>query len=641
MSTKSTNRTQGVGRVDSRRESQSERAFAARAWNPIVVREGRARWRGARAFWLALGYASFLAFTLWWNYSASQQYASGGSGMDSIGTAARLGHDLFAMLCYCQVGAWLLIAPALTASSLAGEREKGLLEGLLLSHLTPAQIVRGKLVSALGLIVLLALAGLPVLAVCFLLGGVSPGEFFGALAIQLSTAVCGASIGLASSSLHRRSSAAGSGAIGSTMGWMLATGIALGALSAAAVSGNSTYGLSSLLNLIALSNPFLAVAALTSPARSASGSWDPGVWGVFFESGYGWAVSILGMALLSAWRLRQARVVLSRSPEKFDEPPSMARALANTFPAPTSSLSEAEARARQRAEREALDSTGGSYWQMPILGRLIFGNALMRRELASAWRWTALSVRTEISLTLGVLALMYVSWLAVGQIFEGRASAEAVWWGLMLVYGITGGVFCTVSPATGIRREREAGVWEALRLTLLTPAQVAGAKIGAPIVACLGYGALGWAFLVLAAWRGEIGLGTAGASVALALLVWLQVASWSCFAGTRARASSTALAWGLGGPMLAWLGVPLLGVMFQIVMFESGRASAWQMLHPAMVIDSIVRRSSYEGAPLLRASETLLGLGVQAGVAAVLFGLAWGAVRRSQRAEKSSISRTS
>ena len=615
----------------------------ASGWNPVVIREGRARWRGARAFWLALGYAGFLAFTLWWSYSSSQRHEDlSGSAMDSIGTAARLGHELFAMLCYCQVGAWLLIAPALTASSLAGEREKGLLEGLLLSHLTPAQIVRGKMASALGLIVLLALAGLPVLAVCFLLGGVSPGEFVGALAIQLATAVCGASIGIASSSLHRRSGAAGSGALGSTMLWMLMTGIALGALGTSTLSGNNTTALSTFLILVAFSNPFLAVAALSSPLASVRGAWDPGLWSVFFESGYGWAISILGMALLSAWKLRQARVVLSRSPEKFDEPPSMARVLASTSTstctAPAAPSTEPKLKVR---EREGLDSTGGSYWQMPILGRIVFGNALMRRELTSSWRWAELSVHAEISLTLGVLALMCLSWLAIGQIFDGRSSAQAMWWGLVMVYGIMGSVVCAVIPATNIMREREAGIWEALRLTLLSPLEVAGAKVGALIVACLGYGSAGWIFLVLAAWRGEIGIGVVLSCMALVLLLWLQVASWSCFSGTRARTSSTAQTWGLGGPLLAWIGLPLLGLMFRVQMFEPGHSSAWQMLHPAMVIDSIVSLAPSGSLGMAsRAGEILLGLGVQAGLAALLFGLAWSAVRRSQRAEKSINSRT-
>lgn len=625
------------------------RAFSSREWNPVVLREGRARWRGARAFWLALGYAGFLAFTLCWNYSDSQGRASyGGSAMDSFGAAARLGHELFAVLCYCQVGAWLLIAPALTASSLAGERERGLLEGLLLSHLTPAQIVRGKMASALGLIVLLALAGLPVTAVCFLLGGVSPGELAGALAIQLATAISGASIGMAASAVHRRSNAAGGGAIGGVLLWMGATGAAAIGLSIFSLPARLGVlpGLREVLVLIEFSNPFVAVAALISPISSGRGLMAPGWWSVFFDAGYGWLVSAFGMGLLSAWKMRQARVVLSRSPEKFDEPPAIERAAPSTWQAARTPAGPAASQGEARAAAENPEATGwgvGGYWQMPVVGKLVFGNALMRRELTSAWRWAELSVRAQISLTLGVLALMCLAWLALDLIFEGRNSAQGVWWGLMIVYGITGVVFCAASPATGIMRERESGVWEALRLTLLSPAQVAGAKVSAPIVACLGYGAAGWPFLLLSAWRGEIGAGAALCSIVLTLLAWAQVASWSCLAGTRARIASTALTWGIGGPLLAWIGVPLLGQLFNLGLFDSGSPNAWQMLHPAMVLDLITNfsRWSTSGASRWPLSQVMLGLTMQAGVAALLFALAWRAVRRSQRAEKSSISRTS
>ena len=44
---------------------------------------------------------------------------------------------------------WLLLGPALTAPSLAGERERGLLTPVLLSRLTPLEIVWGKWLSAM------------------------------------------------------------------------------------------------------------------------------------------------------------------------------------------------------------------------------------------------------------------------------------------------------------------------------------------------------------------------------------------------------------------------------------------------------------------------------------------------------------
>ena len=54
-----------------------------------------------------------------------------------------------------------------------------------MSRLTPLQIVTGKLLSALSFIGLMMVVPLPSIAICFLLGGVSPGEFCLAALLQM------------------------------------------------------------------------------------------------------------------------------------------------------------------------------------------------------------------------------------------------------------------------------------------------------------------------------------------------------------------------------------------------------------------------------------------------------------------------
>ena len=135
--------------------------------NPIVTREVLARWRHFRSFGLLFAYSALLSAMV------GIIYASGSRSE----TAAHRGHDLFVALTIGQVVGWMMLAPGLTATSIAGEREQGLLEAVQLSHLSGIRIAWGKLLSALFLVGLMLLVPLPIIAICFFTGGVSPAEF--------------------------------------------------------------------------------------------------------------------------------------------------------------------------------------------------------------------------------------------------------------------------------------------------------------------------------------------------------------------------------------------------------------------------------------------------------------------------------
>ena len=617
-------KTHPARRAQAQQQVQWARALRAREWNPVVVREGRARWRGARAFWLALAYASFLGLVLWWSYShpSGPRVVDAESPNEAFGAAAQLGHEMFGVLSYCQLAAWLLLAPILTCSSLSGERQKGLLEGLLLSRLSTFQIVRGKWASALGLIVLLQLAGLPVLAVCFLLGGVSPGELIGAFAIQLATACCGAACGLASSSYSRNNSDAASGAIALVILWMLFTGAASTSLGANANGG----AINEHALLIAAANPVVAMMTLLSPVPPGVGFSAQGNWSVFFASGCGWMVSVAGMALLTLWHLWRASRVLLRSPEKFDEPPSARPAAASTCAStcapPASSIAASEGWQSEQRHAEVAPPMHGrppGRWQMPVLERIVFGDAMMRRELSLLWRWPRLSGSEHAGMCLLMLMLCGLALMTLLSLFVSPGSARDVWWGVLSLYGVAGALLCAARPASSIAHEREGGLWQGLNLTLLSPLQVAGAKAWAPIVACLGYGSPAWVFLILAAWQGQIGIGSVLCGLLVMLLAWAQVASWSVLVGTRARLPASALGWGLGGPILAWVGLPLLMSLFNGPS-QGGALRIVQLLHPAVAMN----RGSTLG-------EMLGALVLHATLALILFAMAWRAVQHSHR----------
>src|SRR5262249_33048401 len=69
-----------------------------------------------------------------------------------------------------------------TAGALAEEKDRGTLEYLFTTDLRSHEIVLGKLVSRLAVMLLLALTGLPVLTLLLFLGGVDPNQVLGSFA---------------------------------------------------------------------------------------------------------------------------------------------------------------------------------------------------------------------------------------------------------------------------------------------------------------------------------------------------------------------------------------------------------------------------------------------------------------------------
>lgn len=81
---------------------------------------------------------------------------------------------------YCMI---CFIVPALTSSSISGERERQTLDLLLCTKLKPSSIIIGKLITSISHVLMLVIASMPIYSLLFLFGGFS---FFTLLKILLS-----------------------------------------------------------------------------------------------------------------------------------------------------------------------------------------------------------------------------------------------------------------------------------------------------------------------------------------------------------------------------------------------------------------------------------------------------------------------
>lgn len=97
------------------------------------------------------------------------------------------------------------IVPAVTASSISGERERQTLELMLTTQMTPAQIVNGKLMSALSTLFLLIISSFPAIMMVFVFGGITPIDVVALLLCYTAVALFAGSLGICFSSAFKRS----------------------------------------------------------------------------------------------------------------------------------------------------------------------------------------------------------------------------------------------------------------------------------------------------------------------------------------------------------------------------------------------------------------------------------------------------
>jgi len=196
--------------------------------SPITSKELASRMRSTRTYTVLTVYlaiVSGLAVLLYLVSSLSSPRTVGSSG--AVGTV------VFYFLVGMQVLLVSFIAPAFAAGAISLERENRTFDVLRMTPLTPAQIVRAKLISALGFTLLLIFATLPLFSLAFLLGGIEPFELIIALCVVLASALMYTLTGLYVSSRSRTTA-------GATMTtYAIVLGIVLGIPLAALISSSS------------------------------------------------------------------------------------------------------------------------------------------------------------------------------------------------------------------------------------------------------------------------------------------------------------------------------------------------------------------------------------------------------------------
>ena len=168
--------------------------------NPVLTRELLVTLRSPRAFVLQLLYVSALGALVYFYWPAGE----GGTRHVSPGVARRL-FDIFFLGQFFLVS---LMAPTFAAGSITGEKERKTYEMLLASPLRPGTILVGKLLSSLSYLVILILSSLPLMILCYLLGGLLLSEITRSYLVLILAAGTFGLLSVACSSYFRRTSSA-------------------------------------------------------------------------------------------------------------------------------------------------------------------------------------------------------------------------------------------------------------------------------------------------------------------------------------------------------------------------------------------------------------------------------------------------
>lgn len=161
--------------------------------NPVMMKELRGRMRGIRAFAIIsiyLGLMSVFTVLLYLVQSAPLSVAAGPV------ITGELGRTLFIGIVTIELMLIIFIVPALTAGAVTSERERKTYDLLQTTLLPSPSFIVGKMESALGYIMLLLLAAIPLQSIAFLFGGVSIAELLLAFLILTITAITLAAAGM-------------------------------------------------------------------------------------------------------------------------------------------------------------------------------------------------------------------------------------------------------------------------------------------------------------------------------------------------------------------------------------------------------------------------------------------------------------
>lgn len=225
--------------------------------NPVLRRELVERMRGPRAAAVVTVYLLLLSGIFYLVYSVTRD-ARTNPWESAASQVASAGRGIFEWLVFFMVLLVLFLVPGVTSGAIAGERERQTLVPLQITLLRPGSILLGKIAASSAFLLLLLVTTMPLLAVSYLIGGVTIGQVLTAVAVVAAIGLALAAMTAGISACVRRVQAATVLAYGVTL--LLVVGTLLAFAAAALVDSSRGTDDADPPSWILLPNPLAAVA---------------------------------------------------------------------------------------------------------------------------------------------------------------------------------------------------------------------------------------------------------------------------------------------------------------------------------------------------------------------------------------------
>ncbi len=170
--------------------------------NPILSFSAIRRMRSFRTMLIVIAYEAallLLAVAMLGGFLRDEVYLS----------LMQRGPLSYAVLLGAQFLMLVLIAPAMTSGSVAGERERQTLDLLLVTNTGSFRIVAGKILESFALLALLIIGAVPVECLCLMTGGVTIPQILTGTLFLLAVALACSAVGVFCSSMCRSTVASG------------------------------------------------------------------------------------------------------------------------------------------------------------------------------------------------------------------------------------------------------------------------------------------------------------------------------------------------------------------------------------------------------------------------------------------------
>lgn len=507
-------------------------------WMEMRTGARRARHYGTRVFFVSVVFA--LVVIAWYSFLSYRAMLRGMGGFNGVllhsvftpllpHELPQLGRKIFAAYSMTQFMLVLLLAPLYSAGAVAADRERRVLEMIFTTDLSNIELVASKFLVRTIHLIALVVAGLPVMFLCLLLGGVAPEDLLATFALTLGVVVFVSSLGLLISIGTRRAY----GAIIVTYLILLVAWMAMPFIAGYIVFGSGTpiapWYADICLAIISL-NPLLALMSVVIDGGTAPGMWGDAPW--VCAAAYAAAalvlmvVNTLVIRKLGLWASRE-RVVRDRKKD------------------------------RQRRTRQV--------WSNPVAWREVKTIAVHRRM-----RWARILC---LLFSFMITALLWVGWIA--DWLQNRSALAIDIEGTSAVIACTATVawvLMALQGAVSFSYEREQSTLDALLTTPLAGHQIVVGKLQGTVRNSLFALAFPIAF-ALVAWSQDVTTTRAMVlSITLIVLVGIFAASLGVACSVRLGSSGKACGAAAGIMLVLCLGVPMASEAF----ISWGRKHTWQ-----------------------------------------------------------------